>query len=122
MQSIQMTTDIPAIELHIDTAIPCGLIINELVSNALKYAFPEGDGTLMIAFRHIETRYQLIIQDDGVGLPESFDLNRLDSLGLQLVQGLVEEQLDGIFELQRDPPGTCWCISFQAQPNKETQS
>jgi PAS domain S-box-containing protein len=122
MRGIQIINDIPAIELHIDTVIPCGLIINELVSNALKYAFPEGEGTLKIAFRLTDTRYQLMIQDDGVGLSESFDLNHLDSLGLQLVQGLVEEQLDGTFELQRDAPGTCWCISFQEQPNKEAQS
>jgi PAS domain S-box-containing protein len=121
-QDIQITTDIPVIELHIDTAIPCGLIINELVSNALKYAFPEGHGTLTIIFRYTDTGYQLVIQDNGVGLPESFDLNQLNSLGLQLVQGLVEEQLDGIFKLQRDSPGTCWCISFQEQSDKEAQS
>jgi len=121
MQSIQITTDIPTIELHIDVAIPCGLIINELVANALKYAFPIGHGTVTITFRQIDTQYQLTIQDDGVGLPESFDLTQLNSLGLQLVQGLVEEQLDGIFELQQDAPGTCWCISFQTQPNEEAQ-
>jgi two-component sensor histidine kinase len=114
MEDIQVITDISAIELHIDTAIPCGLIINELVTNALKYAFPKGQGTLKIAFRHTESWYRLTIQDDGVGLPENFDLRHLDSLGLQLVQGLVEEQLDGIFECRQNTPGTCWAIAFQA--------
>jgi len=100
------------IHFDIDTAIPCGLIINELVSNSLKYAFPESKGVLTITLAAISaTRYELVISDDGVGLPDDFDLDSIDSLGLQLVQGLVAEQLGGTVEFQ-STRGTTWTIRF----------
>jgi len=111
------------IRKEIDTAIPCGLIINELVSNSLKHAFSGGTGTITIAMEEKpEGVYTLMISDDGIGIPENLDIETSDTLGLQLVRGLVEEQLDGTFELQRDPPGTCWCVVFREQQNKEVQS
>jgi two-component sensor histidine kinase/PAS domain-containing protein len=87
--------------LDIDTAIPCGLIVNELVSNSLKYAFPEGTNG-MISVSCVKSaandRHVLTITDDGVGLPADFDLERCDSLGLKLVTGLVS-QISGNLEI-----------------------
>lgn len=78
--------------LSIDQAIPCGLIVNELVSNALKYAFPEGRaGTLVVRFRDEGVQYRLLVEDDGQGLPESFSVTRSPSLGLKLVTALVKK-------------------------------
>jgi two-component sensor histidine kinase len=100
-------------QLELDTAIPCGLIVNELVSNAIKYAFPQRTGIVTLRLQHCpEGGYELLVQDDGIGMPEFFDLDRLDSLGLQLVKGLVEEQLGGIFELRQQSPGTLWSLRF----------
>jgi two-component sensor histidine kinase len=86
--------------LRMDTAIPCGLILNELVSNAFKHAFPDGQpGTVRI---NIQTagneRLHLYVEDDGVDLSPNFDVSEIDSLGLQLVQTLTE-QLEGTLTL-----------------------
>jgi PAS domain S-box-containing protein len=110
---IEFTLDIAEVQLELDTAIPCGLIVNELVSNAIKHAFPDETGTVTIRLQRCpEHLYELIIQDDGIGIPEFLDINQLDSLGLQLVKGLVEEQLDGILKLEQNVPGTRWIIRF----------
>jgi two-component sensor histidine kinase len=92
--SIQVQAE--KILLDLDTAIPCGLIVNELVSNSIKYAYPDGTrGTIRISCsqRH-DKRYSLKISDDGVGLPAGFDYTRSSSLGLKLVNNLVS-QIDG---------------------------
>jgi PAS domain S-box-containing protein len=112
MQAIRFEIQVNRVNLTIDLAIPCGLIINELVSNALKYAFPGGSGAMIISL--IESSaggYELIISDNGIGLPEDFDLDRQSSLGLQLVKGLAEEQLGGQLHLLREQ-GTTWHIRF----------
>jgi PAS domain S-box-containing protein len=95
-----------------DTAIPCGLIINELVTNSLKYAFPnERKGIISIEVTyHTDNTFTLIIADNGIGLPENIDLQHTDSLGLLLVQSLVN-QLDATAELERTG-GTKFKISF----------
>ncbi len=100
------------VQLGIDTAIPCGLIINELVSNALKYAFPDGKrGRVTIDF-HTEDGHNrvLVVKDDGVGLPPDLDFRNTETLGLQLVNTLVD-QLEGHIELSRDH-GTEFRITF----------
>jgi two-component sensor histidine kinase len=86
------------IALNIDTAIPCGLIVNELVSNSLKYAFPaELSGTIEVSCRQSSDGCcSLIVSDDGVGLPAGFDVNKSPSLGLKLVTSLVR-QIEGEF-------------------------
>ena len=88
--------DIKDLTLGIDTALPCGLIINELVSNALKHAFPEGRrGDVWIEVCHTENeRYLLEVRDNGIGLPGTHDWQRSKSLGLKLVMDLTK-QLDG---------------------------
>ena len=98
--AIQLKTDIERVVLDIDTAIPCGLIINELVSNALKYAFPsEQAGEITIGLHTTHDRaVTLSVRDNGIGIPADValnnDLTKLDSLGLKLVNDLVH-QLEG---------------------------
>jgi PAS domain S-box-containing protein len=113
--NIQLTIDIEHVSFGIDTAIPCGLIINELVSNSLKHAFPGGTGLITIDMKEQpEGVYTLMIGDDGIGIPEDFDITTSDSLGLQLVKGLVEEQLAGELEMHNEQ-GTTWKIIFQKE-------
>ena len=91
------------IELGVDKAIYCGLIINELVSNALKYAFPaefKRKGRIEIILRQSNNRILLIVRDNGIGFSEGCDLDTYDSLGLHLVKILVEDQLGGSISLQ----------------------
>lgn len=101
---ITLNMNIENIQLDIDFAIPCGLIINELVTNSLKYAFPEGrTGEIMIAFRKIEDNmFELVIGDNGIGLPPDLDFRKTNSLGLHLVTILAENQLHGEIILNRN--------------------
>jgi len=86
--------------LGLDISIPCGLIINELVSNALKHAFPNGkEGQIRIDLQSdANGKFNLIVSDNGVGMPKGLDFNNTRTLGLQLVNTLVN-QLDGTIEL-----------------------
>lgn len=90
----QVTLDVNAVglELGIDTAIPCGLIVNELVSNAFKHGFPDGGrGTIRIKMHREENRVRLTVRDSGRGLPENIDFNEVTSLGMKLVLMLVRQ-------------------------------
>ena len=93
-------------------AIPCGLIINELVSNCLKYAFPDGAaGNIRVALAAAATLYRLTVSDDGVGLPPGLDFRNTASLGLQLVITLTG-QLNGTIE-HPEGKGTTFVITFR---------
>lgn len=109
---VRMSYQVEDIALAIDTAIPCGLILNELVSNALKYAFPEHKkGEIQIKFqRNTDESLTLKVRDNGVGIPKSFDIETTPSLGLTLVLGLVD-QIDGTLDLNCDS-GTEFTITF----------
>jgi two-component sensor histidine kinase len=98
--------------LDVTTAIPCGLIINELASNALKHAFPNGQpGTVGVELVAVdEATYRLTVWDDGAGFPEDLDFRHTNSLGLQLVTSLTE-QLEGSVALRREN-GTAFEIVF----------
>src|SRR5664280_1322353 len=90
--------------VDINKAIPCGLILNELISNALKHAFP-GDrhGELQIIIRGMKnTEIEIVVRDNGLGLPDDVDIHQPLSVGLYLVKGLVKSQLDGKMEVRRD--------------------
>jgi PAS domain S-box-containing protein len=114
-QPIDLRLDISDIPFSIDLAIPCGLIINELVSNALKYAFPEGRaGTITVSIRQDSGSYRLIVGDDGVGMPAHVDYRNHSSLGLQLVNTLVG-QLEGTITMSAEK-GTAFTIQFPAEP------
>ncbi|MDP2796728.1 MAG: PAS domain S-box protein [Methanoregula sp.] len=108
-KGITLTMDIRDISLAIDTAIPVGLIINELISNSLKYAFPEGrKGEISFTIHRQEHTLTILFKDNGVGIPEDFDWRDAMSLGLRLVCSLVD-QLDGTIELDRTA-GTAFTI------------
>ena len=113
--SIQVTLELLELELDLDRAVPCGLIINELVSNAFKYAFPEQKGELYLRFGLEDTgTYCLIVKDDGIGIPDHIEPQSTDSLGMQLVYGLTE-QLGGEIELNRQE-GSQFKITFRKMP------
>ena len=118
--SITLKINAENIYMDINTAIPCGLIINELVSNSLKHAFPEdkgwsekgeAKGQIYIKLTsHKKNNFTLIIRDNGVGFPEDLDFRSTQSLGLQLVNTLVK-QLEGSIKL-RQKDGTSFKIEF----------
>jgi two-component sensor histidine kinase len=106
--------DLEPIEALIDIAIPCGLVINELVSNALKYAFPgRRKGELLIELhRNVSGEIVLKIGDNGIGIDAGVDMRSLKSLGLQTVFNIVERQLGGSVFCSL-PDGLKWTITFK---------
>ena len=110
--------EIEKITLNMETAVPCGLIISEIVSNSLKYAFPnERKGEIYVSLKTVDDKYELIIRDNGIGLPEELDFNNLETLGLLLVNNLTE-QIDGELTINRSP-GTEFKIKFKELKYKE---
>jgi PAS domain S-box-containing protein len=109
---ISLNVEADTVTVGIDEAIPLGLIVNELLSNALKYAFPQGrQGTITIrCLARDDGRISLIVADDGVGLPAGLDFRNTETLGLQLVTLLVR-QLRGILEIENDG-GASFAITF----------
>jgi len=115
---IKPLIEVEDVKLNIETAIPCGLIISELVSNSLKHAFPSGrKGELHVSLQTHDDEYELKISDNGIGIPESIDYTKTNSLGLQLVNNLVK-QVDGEIELNRHH-GTEFKITFKELKYKE---
>ncbi len=101
------------IELGVHRAIPCGLILNELFSNALKYAFPAGrSGTVRVHFARLESGdLTLSVGDDGVGLPADFDWENTESVGLRVVS-ILARQIDGTVTLDRGGGGARFVMHF----------
>ena len=109
--SVRVSVEIDGVMLGVDAAVPCGLIVNELVSNSFKYAFPEGRrGQICVAMEQRNGSLRLTVSDDGVGFPGNINFRNTDSLGLQLVNTLTE-QLDGEIELTNGT-GTIFAICF----------
>ncbi len=110
--TIKLKINIEDVLMGINEAIPVGLIINELVSNSLKYAFPGGrKGEIQVKFIGNKGFYSLIIGDNGIGLPGNIDYQLTESLGLQLVNTLVD-QLGGTIKLENNG-GTKFIIIFK---------
>jgi hypothetical protein len=110
--------DVEPVSLNIDTAMPCALIINELVSNSLKYAFPnDRQGEIRIRFAQAHDQsLNLVISDDGIGFPSGLSFEKADTLGLQLVRNLTD-QLHGKMQY-RVERGTEFDISFRPVANE----
>lgn len=109
---ITVSMDIDEIYFNIDTAIPCGLIINELISNSLKHAFPSGQkGEVKIELYKLEMGYELRISDNGIGLPDNWKKITRKNLGLQLVENLTK-QLNGELQVNTNQTGTSFSIRF----------
>ncbi|MEA3420394.1 MAG: PAS domain S-box protein [Acidobacteriota bacterium] len=111
--AVKLEIDIGDVLLDINTAIPCGLLVNELISNSLKHSFPDGRKGNIHILLHPEKnhKFKLVVSDDGVGLPEDFDINKTESLGLQLVS-MLTDQLHGSIKIDRNN-GTAFEITFE---------
>ncbi|CAN1211581.1 histidine kinase dimerization/phosphoacceptor domain -containing protein [Tumidithrix helvetica PCC 7403] len=114
---ISLNINAAPVKVDIDTAMYCGLIVNELVSNSLKYAFPEGrSGQITIEFYLDKPdSYTLIVRDNGIGMNEAIDLKHAKNLGLQLVYSLATKQLKGQISLEHQG-GMVFKISFTIKP------
>ena len=109
-ERVKVSVRAGGITWHPDVAVKCGLILNELLTNAVKYAFPNGEGTITVIVEEENSRGILSVVDDGVGLPDDFKLDQVATLGLQLVN-LLAEQLQGTVQVHRDK-GTRFSVSF----------
>ncbi|HIK28732.1 MAG: PAS domain S-box protein [Oscillatoriaceae bacterium SKW80] len=119
VNAVKLEIRVDNVYLNIDTAIPCGLLINELVSNALKHAFPGGrKGTIWIEFYQVaDNQLLLIVKDNGIGFPEGLDFRNTGSLGLRLVDSLTN-QLEGTVEMDTRE-GTEFRIKFSELKYKQ---
>jgi two-component sensor histidine kinase len=110
-KNISLKLEVEEIYFDINTAIPCGLIINELVTNSLKHAFPEGEsGEICVKIDENLDKYTVIVKDTGKGFPKDEDFLMAETLGMQLVTDLVE-QINGTIRLDRKN-GTKFKITF----------
>jgi len=114
-ERVSLEVNIKDFSIGLDLAIPCGLIINELLANALKYAFPQSySGKAKIGLFFHKTNkgeVKIIIEDNGIGMPKGFNIHKTESLGIFLVVILVENQLNGKISLNRNQ-GTKYIINF----------
>jgi len=101
------------VALDMDTAMPCGLLINEVISNSLKYAFPgNAEGTIKVELRKLQdSRVRMVISDDGKGLSGNFEIEKSESLGLQLIIALAN-QLDGELKVEHER-GVQFSVTFK---------
>ena len=114
LRDINLKIDVENILLGVETAIPCGVIVNELVANSLKHAFPgDRSGEIAISFRAIDGQYSMIFKDDGVGFSEDLDISCQFSLGLSIVNAFTR-QLGGAIEFVRNG-GSEVRITFPAE-------
>ena len=117
LDKIHLKMNIQDIKLNMETSIPLGLLINEIVSNSLKYAFPENKNfenpELVIELKKEKNDYILMIMDNGIGVPDKLDLEKSESLGMQLINNLTD-QIDGKLKLDTSH-GTKFTIKFGKQ-------
>jgi len=108
--SVKIDTDIKNVSININSAIPCGLILNELLTNAYKHAFTnKTDGHIHVSFANQNNNILMRVKDNGIGLP--LDYNKKQSLGVTVIESL-SEQLDGSFSFSNDK-GTCFELKFK---------
>ncbi len=111
---ITLRLEAESVPVLIDSAVPCGLVINEILSNALKYAFPGGrEGEIKIRLsRSAQGMIRLEIADNGVGVPPGVDIRHKDTLGVQIITGVAGRQLGAKVEVDTSH-GVAWCIQFE---------
>jgi two-component sensor histidine kinase len=98
---IKMNMNVEEVMVDINTAIPLGLIVNELVSNSMKHAFPNGrTGEIYIEFKSEDGNYTMVVADNGFGFPEDYELENTNTLGLRIVNSLTE-QIEGKITVER---------------------
>jgi PAS domain S-box-containing protein len=114
-ENVKLNSSVGEMPISIDHAYPLGLIINELISNSLKYAFPdERKGTINISMKKAGKKLELIVMDDGVGMSDRLDWINASTLGIQLVRALVENQLDGSIDMESNN-GTKFTIKLNIE-------
>ncbi len=111
---ISLNVQASQVLLAVDRAIPCGIIVNELVTNALKYAFPDNEGgRIDVELQPVESgRIRLAVRDNGVGLPANLDFDTSDSLGLTLVR-MLADQVQGTISVHAGEPGAEFVLTFR---------
>lgn len=112
---VRIEVNVADILVTLDQAIPLGMVTNELLSNAIKYAYPDGAGAILVLLEHTEEQGHLEVNDHGVGITND-EIERHDSLGLQLVNELVK-QLDGSIRFEDNNPGLRVCFDFPLVPH-----
>lgn len=117
-RGVKSITDLQSCHLHIETATPAGLLVNELVTNAFKHAFDDGKGFVKVSLK-VDSNQQmnLIVSDNGKGLPPQLNWEESPSLGLRLVRLLIQ-QLDGEIEVETSNKGTLFSIKFMPPISK----
>ncbi len=112
---VKLKYNISKAPININQASPIGLIVNELISNSLKYAFPnERKGEITVGLKKLDQEFELIFKDDGVGMPNDFDWKKANTLGIKLVRALAENQLDGSIDMESEN-GTTFIIKFNIE-------
>ena len=114
-ENLHLEYSIENILLPMELVVPCGLIINEFMSNSMKYAFPEGKGRIDISMRAVEDAIELVYRDNGPGLPPDMDLRKVKSMGLRLVRTLAMGELKGSIDFRKNGGGE-FVIKFPAVP------
>ena len=111
---IKLKMNIGDVSFGVSDAMSCGLIINELVSNSLKHAFPEGrSGEVSVSLRSTgKDKFELVVGDDGVGMPQHLDFRSVETLGMHLIILMAEDQLRGTIELDITD-GTEFTVTFE---------
>lgn len=118
-KNVTLTIEAAPLMLSINTAIPCGLIVNEILTNAIKYAFPhKRDGKIRILLKIQDEKITLTIGDNGIGLPKELDPENMKSLGMKLIQVLTD-QIDGEIIIERNK-GTIYTLSFSESEERES--
>ena len=118
LSAVRLEINASDVFLKINQAIPCSLIINELVMNAMKYAFPQDqEGEIVIEFKSTNKgKITLVVADNGVGLPDNFDMNKSETLGMQIINAFVKK-LNGSIEINRSS-GSKFTIQFQLKSDE----
>lgn len=121
-QHVSLCIEVEDLMLDLDRAIPCGLMINELVANSLKYAFPTGQaGKISIHLRLKDNELvELVVADDGIGLPVEFDIKNSNTLGLQLIH-ILTRQLSGSLSVRKGEGGAQFTIIFPLEIEDATR-
>ena len=114
-ERVSFELNVEDLDLSIDTAIPVGLVLNELISNSLQHAFPgQRSGKITISLRESGVGFHLNYLDNGTGLPEDFDIAKTGSLGLKIVYNIICKQLRGAIKI-KDGRGTEFAIAFHGK-------
>jgi two-component sensor histidine kinase len=110
-KDVRINCDLDELQLDIDQAIPIGLAVNELITNALKHAFSHKEhGQIDVTLKH-KDKWQLLVKDNGNGLPQNMNPDELQSIGIRLVQDIAERQLNGTFSYYNES-GAVFKIEF----------